>query len=398
MIGLVTIFLAAIALMTYLKLTTNQVHMTYRSQTWNSAMAVAEAGLEEALTHCVYNSSNLASQGWALSTGNYQKSNTLFGGAYFVATISTNVPYDIISTGYYPMPGTASYVTRKVKVSTKTMPVFFGALVSKSSVDLNGNKTRVDSYDSRSSAKSTNGKYDIAKAGDKADVVLASIGNLFDLGNGNIWGRAITPPTVTVTTGPNGAVGTAAWNTSSSGIQPGYWIKTANISVPDVTAPFLAATPPATGIVAGVAYDYVLNNGNYMMGTLDKKCAVVGDAILYVTGTINSSVLTIQSNATVKIYCGGATATFNTINNNATAAALQYFGLPANTTFNYGGNWVGGIYTPNADFNITGNNEISGAIVAKSIRMRGNSKFHYDQSLGGTNAPGGFIITSWNEM
>jgi len=37
--------------------------------------------------------------------------------------------------------------------------------------------------------------------------------------------------------------------------------------------------------------------------------------------------------------------------------------------------------------NITGNNEISGALVAKTIRMRGNSEFHYDQALSFIAAP-----------
>src|SRR4051794_27671315 len=124
LVSLFIMLLASITLLAYLKLTTNQVQLTYRSQTWNAAIAVAEAGLEEALTHCVYNSSNFASQGWVFSSGRYEKSNA-FGGAYFVASISTNIPHDIISSGYYPMPGTASYVKRTVKVTTKTAPVFF---------------------------------------------------------------------------------------------------------------------------------------------------------------------------------------------------------------------------------------------------------------------------------
>jgi len=53
---------------------------------------------------------------------------------------------------------------------------------------------------------------------------------------------------------------------------------------------------------------------------------------------------------------------------------------------------------PAADFSIAGNTQIAGAIVAKGVRMRGTSQFHFDQALGGTNAPGGFVITSWNEL
>jgi hypothetical protein len=134
------------------------------------------------------------------------------------------------------------------------------------------------------------------------------------------------------------------------------------------------------------------------MATLDKKCVVTGTAQLYVTGNISSSVLTIQSNATVQIYCGGTSATFNTINNNATAAALEYFGLPTNTSINLGGSWVGGVYAPEADFSIAGNSELAGAIVAKSITMKGTTAFHYDEAVKSTNGPIRLFVTSWNEF
>src|SRR5258708_2801825 len=86
---LTTLFIgliAAIALGTYLQLIVNQHQLTYRSQTWNFAMALVEAGVEEALEHCSVNSPNLASQGWSLSSGRYSKSNALAIG-YYIASI-----------------------------------------------------------------------------------------------------------------------------------------------------------------------------------------------------------------------------------------------------------------------------------------------------------------------
>ena len=384
--------------MCYLTLATNQNQLTYRSQTWNSAMTMVEAGLEEGLEHCTYNSSNLACQGWSLSGTRYNKSNSV-GSGYYIASISTNAPYSVISTGFYPMPNGAKHVSRAVQVTTTTAPGFLGAMVSTTTVDLNGNGVFLDSDDSRDPAKSTNGKYVTAKRGDKADVLLASTGTAYDTGNGNIWGHAYTGPSVTVTTGPNGAVGDAAWNGSSSGVKPGWWISTANFSVPDATAPFTAGVPPASGTVGGVAYDYVLSSGDYAMATLDKKAIVTGSGVrVYVSGNVNSSTLTIQSNASVKIYCAGASASFSTINNNATAPALQLFGLPTCTSIGLGGSWEGGCYAPAAAFSIAGNTEIAGSIVAASLRMRGTSAFHYDEALGSTNLPSGFVISSWNEL
>jgi len=386
------------ALTCYLGLVMNQNQLTYRSQTWHCSLVLAESGIEEGLQHCSANSSSLAGQGWGLSSGRYAKTSWV-GSGYFTASISSTAPYDVISTGYFPAPSGAAYVSRTVKVTTAPSPSFTGAMASKGTIDLNGNKTEVNSYDSRSSATSTSGKYDPAKKSDKADIILASGGTLFDLGNGDIWGHAYTGPTVTLTTGPNGGVGSAAYmQAGTHGVQAGWWINNANVSIPDVSAPFTAATPPAPGVVGGVAYDYVLAGGDYMMATLDKTCVVTGDAVLYVTGNISSSMLTIQSNASVRIYCAGASASFNTVNNYNTAVSLLYFGLPTNTSVDFGGSWVGGMYAPEADFNITGNNEISGALVAKTIRMRGNSQFHYDQALSFIGSSGAVVVTSWNEL
>ena len=39
-----------------------------RSGVWNSCVPLAEAGIEEALTHVYLNSTNLATQGWTLSS------------------------------------------------------------------------------------------------------------------------------------------------------------------------------------------------------------------------------------------------------------------------------------------------------------------------------------------
>jgi len=398
LVGLFVMGLIGVALASYLRLTTNQNQLSQRSQVWNSSLVMAESGIEEALTHISWNSTNLAAQGWALASGRYTKT-TWLGSGYYVASISTNSPYDAISTGYYPMPGTSSYVSRQVKVTTTAAPAFLGAIVCKGTLSLNGNPAEIDSYDSRTNSKSTNGKYDAAKRGDKADVILASSGTSFGIGNGNIWGHAYTSPSITVSKGPHGTIGDVAWQTSFSGFQPGWVVNTANITVPDATTPFTVAVPPASGSVGGVAYDYVLSSGDYAMATLDKKCIVTGTRVrLYVSGDINSSTLVIETNASVEIYCAGTSASFSTVNNKGTAPSLKYFGLPANTSINLSGSWVGGVYAPNADFNIAGNKDVSGALVVHDVSISGNSGFHFDEALLGSSTASDVIIASWNEL
>ncbi len=403
---IVTVCITAIiglALTTYLTLASNQNQLTAHSQVWNSAMPVVEAGIEEALTHLSRNYiTNMETSGWVLSGGQYVKSNSIGDGNYQV-TISQSLPYTIISTGYAPMPGSSTYVSRSVQVTTQNQNAFTGALIMQSTINLNGNNVATDSYDPRDPKKSTNGAYDPAKAGDKGDITC--VNGMFNVGNANIWGHALTGPGVTPTTGPNGAIGSVAWNQAGmSGIQPGWVQNDFNVSFPDVQAPFIAATPPASGSYNGTNYATVLGNGNYLSSSLGGKVLVTGNATLYVTGNIlfnNGDFLQIVPGASLRLYVGGASASFQTIvNPNTGAASFLYFGLPANTSISMSGtsDLTGAIYAPEATVTLTGSAEIFGAVMAKATSMQGNAAVHYDESLASIPPTRGFIVNSWNEL
>src|SRR3954466_13023751 len=67
-----------LALATNLTLVSNQNRAVVRSQTWNASLAVAEAGVEESLTH-LYNdyATNMTANGWTSSASIYFKSNAV---------------------------------------------------------------------------------------------------------------------------------------------------------------------------------------------------------------------------------------------------------------------------------------------------------------------------------
>ena len=419
-----TIIITAIlglALAAYLTLVTNQNQMVFRSQAWNSALPVAEAGVEEALTHCYNNSDNLAAHGWRLSGGVYVKTNSLSDGGlsgpglrlgyhwdesgYYGVSITPTQPYVIKSTGYYPMPSGEVFASRTIQVTATNPGVFFAAIVVKDTIDMNGNDVLTDSYDSTDPAKSTLGKYDPLKAGDKGDIVTTTgLTNSLKIGNANVWGRAITGPTGGVYTGPNGAVGSTNWQRSGkSGVESGWWINDLNYSIPDVTAPFVAAAPPASGLVGAVLYPVVLANGNYMMSKLTANTVVTGKAVLYVTSSIqfgNGETITILPGASLKIYYSGTDASFNPIVNNNGPAAFQYFGLNSNNgtiAFSGQNGITGCIDAPYAKIVLTGGGHIDGSIVARTVKMNGNAALHYDESLKNI-PPKRLIITSWNEI
>jgi hypothetical protein len=403
---IVTVCVTAIlglALAGYLTLASNQNQLTAHSQVWNSAMPVVEAGIEEALTHLTKNYvTNMESCGWVLSGNQYVKSN-LIGDGYYRVTISQGPHYEIIATGYAPMPGSSTYVSRTVDVVTQNKGVFAGALIVRSGIDLKGNNVLADSYDSRDPSKSTNGKYDPAKAGDHGDVTC--LNGLANVGNANVWGHALTGPGITPSTGPNGAIGSVAWQKAGySGVQPGWSQDDFNVSFPDVSAPFPAAVPPMPGTYNGTNFDSVLGNGNYLATSLSGKVLVYGNTTLYVTGNISfksGDLLQIAPGASLKLYMGGASATFQTIvNPNDSATNFLYYGLPSNTSISMNGNahLTAAIYAPEASFTLNGSAEISGAVMANNASMTGNSAIHYDEALLIQLPTRGFIINSWNEL
>ena len=262
---IVTVCVVAIVgtvLIGYVRLAMNQKHLVVRSQVWNLSMPMAEAGVDEAMAHCNENNAGaMASNGWEKIGSDYFKTNWI-GSGYYVVRISDTQPYVIYSTGYYPIPTTTKYALRTVRVITKLQGVFKGSMWVRDTINLNGNNVMTDSFDSRDSGKSTGGKYDSLKAGDKGDVAcLSGLLNSFSVGNANIWGHAYTLPNGSLTWGPNGAVGSVPWQQAGkSGVEPGWWLTDVNTAFPDVQAPFSTGATPSSGTIAGVQYDYILGN------------------------------------------------------------------------------------------------------------------------------------------
>src|SRR5256885_14011281 len=75
----------------YLSVTEQQTFLSARSQAWNMAIAVTEAGVEEGLQQLNSNSSTLASDGWQYDGASYWRSNNMgSGNSYSVNIYMTN--------------------------------------------------------------------------------------------------------------------------------------------------------------------------------------------------------------------------------------------------------------------------------------------------------------------
>jgi hypothetical protein len=283
LVTLVICSILSIFVMYYLSLIDQQSFLSARSQTWNMAIAVSEAGVEDGLQQLNNNWPNIGSDGWAYDSLNnwYSRSNTLPDGSSYVASIiMTNILTPVVtSRAYVQQPVQARFaaggvtvqpttVSRCVQVTTQKKNLFIFPLMSKRNINLNGNNITIDSFDSSDPNKSTNGAYDPAKyRGDKGDVatdlgVIDSLG----AGNANIYGHAHTgpgSPTTAVQIGNNGAIGSHLWQASNTGIEPGWWLPDANFTFPDTQYPSTTGyLTPSNGVVVTMTFPVTTNNYN----------------------------------------------------------------------------------------------------------------------------------------
>lgn len=429
--------LVALAIGAYLSLLFSQNTATARSQAWNAAIPVIEAGVEEALAHLnAHGSSNLVCDGWSQSGNVYWVQRSLGANYYlvtisnWVAGVSNNSPV-VESRGYMVTPNLVAssqitlladvnapsapgFLARGVRVTTRQEALFSKGLVAKGQIDLKGNNIATDSFDSTDPAYSTNGRYDATKDKANGDVATDSVvTNSLSVGNANIMGHISTGPGGVVDLGPNGSVGDKNWFAAgSTGIQPGWSTDDMNVDFPDAQTPGGTFFTPAPGL----GWTYLLPPGNYRLDNLtmsgSKKMLITAGStvVLYVAGNVSMSgqaFIQIDPGATLKLYVGGASASFGgqgIVNSNANAQSFYYYGLPSNTGVSMSGNaaFTGVIYAPGADLTLGGGGtntyDFVGASISKTVTMNGHYNFHYDEALATYGPSRGFVITSWNEM
>jgi len=372
-----------------------------------------------------------------------------------------------ISSSFFASVGVGSAPTtlsRAVQVNCKKPPIFTAAVAVKGNIDLMGNGVYTDSFDSSDPTKSTNGQYDSTKySGDKGDVATnGGITNSVDVQNGNIYGHVHTGPNCPVSVGPNGGVGTHAWQAGNSGLEPGYVCQDANFTFPDTTMPdtslympptsgpvvtssnaVVSVTSPtmplagtyiagslSTGIKGGkTTYTYNVLETTYYTNTYSNilygsttttpncyvSSALTGNTIVTgsnvvlalpngMTGVEN---ITMNPGASLLIYAGGTsfTAAGNQIvNPNGYAGSFIVFCASTVTSFTLAGNgtFTGVLVAPNANVSLKGsgknNDDFSGMLMANSLSMNGHFSFHYDEALLAAANKTRWLITSWNEI
>src|SRR5882724_8707616 len=138
-----------------------------RSEGWNKALVVAEAGIEEGMSLINRNNGNASAltnwysgasaDGWTVSTSSGNELYTItrdFGngmGTYSVYITNTITGPAILSIGKANCKNSlmgADTVSRKILVYATSSSAFPGALTVKNSINMSGNNVTIDSYDS----------------------------------------------------------------------------------------------------------------------------------------------------------------------------------------------------------------------------------------------------------
>lgn len=217
-------------LASYLQLVQTQNLSVARSQLWNAAIPVCEAGIEEALAH-INNSAigtNFALNGWT-KDGDYFRMERALGEHRYVTLISTDALPKITASAYISDPRMGVDATRVVRVNTTRWATGMKGIIAKENVNMTS-LCEVDSFDSEDERYSTLGKYEAAKRKDNgfAGAVFGSVSGA------TIYGSVATGPEGTAT----GTVGDFNWVSSQTGIQPGKYANDLNIAFPIVQPPF----------------------------------------------------------------------------------------------------------------------------------------------------------------
>src|SRR5438552_6057192 len=302
----------------------------------------------------------------------------------------------------------APQVSRTIEAVVKPTTSFDLAILSMSQLNLTDENIVIDSYDSRSPDKSTNGLYDVAKRQQHGNI--ATDGNLINAGNAQIYGDVATNSgTVTGTAGITGQQRTDFYQDAISVGAPSGFPTTATVVDRNTTLSAAGGTlqSPVRYTVSSVALN---GNGNLTLGDTSG-----GYMEIYVTGSVavtGNSQITLSPTVKAKIYFAGdfSVAGNGIVNSNNQPGDLQLYGIkpPDNVTqtVSLGGNaqLTAALYAPDANVTVNGaggggtdHGHVYGSFVGKTVVMNGVTNLHYDEALGTGGPVTSYKIVSWFE-
>ncbi len=302
----------------------------------------------------------------------------------------------------------APHAARRIEAIVKPLSSFNQAILAITTLSLNNQNIVVDSYDSRDSAKSTNGLYDVNKRQENGNI--ATDGSILDAGGAYVYGDVSTNS------------GTATGVQHVTGEQRNDFYQDP-IPIGAPVWPSINPTPATitgtTTITASPTQGSALSRYLLNAITLNSKSLTLAGAAngsttyieIHVTGDI-----TVTGNGKITVAPGvNATIYFDhnvdiagngLVNTNNQPGNLLLYGVqPTSGATPYvklGGNGAitAAVYAPGHDVEIKGggtNGHVFGSVVGKTVTMNGVTNLHYDEALGSGGLISNYQIVSWFE-
>ncbi len=393
----------------YLSWVTNEYRLSQRSDRWNQALYLAEAGVEVGLAEFNFKyrpspgSAFSTGSGWTAASGSYSKTVSNFTdnagqvlGTFVVEVNGISMKYPTITcTGTALNPSGGPTVTRTVRVVLRRNNVYPFGLLSVQEMQLSASAGTIvlDSFDSSDSTKSTGGQYDAAKRQSHGNIASMSTAvDAIALKNVDVYGDVNTgaggvvdfkSATVGSTTDP------ALRSSTEADAEAAGWLAHDFNAI--ITSVFLPPELASASSLGDIKDTMTISSGDWHAKEISASSGIItisGDVRLYVAGKISLgglASLVIAPGSSLEIYVGGPVSIMgNGIVNLAGKAEYNaWYGLDSSTDWDVGGNgvFIGTAYAPNADLKLNGNPEYIGAFIGKTITTVGNPGIHYDEAL-----------------
>lgn len=441
---IVAMLLAAIigvALVSYIKLTTNALKQAQRTFLGTSAMNLAEVGLEEAIyAFNQIDNSSLATawSGWTLNnavspktavrnfTGFSPGQNATGLVKVYVEGYDGLVSNPVIVSKSIVTPDTGPVITRFIKVTLRKRGLFSNGLVARNNITWSGHPL-ADSWNSDPDNDSSTAALAYSVATRTANIVVGSLNGDIALGSGGeVWGYAKTGTLGTITGGTVHGLGTTTND-------PSRRTNDFNATFPPVTAPSpttvntIASTignsdlpmtlPRGTDAVnASDGVYYYRLPGIGVTGNATKVLTISNKVVLLPTAGSGTSAISlggqssiaINSGSTLLVYTQGNISIAGNGVGNSNPQPISFQVYSTNTTAGAQSIDISGngqlkalVYAPNASLSLNGggsSGHVMGAAVANSITMNGGTEFHYDDSLGNFTSGNPYGISNWREL
>lgn len=419
----------AIAIVSYLRLSSNSLSLANRTFYNTVALNLAETGVEEALWsfNQVTDGVALATAwaGWDTSDGVTAKRTFTDFGLQGNVTAAVKVYVDKYNppSGATPkiavqatitLPNSSVALSKWLEVWLRRRSKFAMGLVAKNQITFNGNVASVDSWNSlyNDDGSPRASFVDYAPAYKKSNGSVGStsvaVGSVA-INNADIWGYASVGSSAAsaVSVGANGTIaayGQPQGTVDTTRVATDFTTNLDNETDP-TSGTWITGAFPATIGVAGATTTYRYS------GSITSSFTIVGNVTLILTATSGNVVnltggdsVTISADSSLNLYAAANLKfTGNGITNHTNQASnLIIHGTkttPGQEIDIGGGAYFKGlVYAPNADVKIHGNADVMGSIVGNNITVVGSAKFHYDEALAnfGGNNPWG--IVKWREL